>query len=238
MYRCFYSLSRARAEVGRYTIRLHCGLILVDERNLIPVPMRKAILHLKKSDPVLKAIIDRVGAYGIQYRDPCFETLVRSIVYQQLSGKVASVIFGRLAEAAKGQITPESMLKLTPARMRKCGLSKQKTAYIRDLAKKTSQGSVRFEALAGLADHEVIEHLVQVKGVGVWTAHMFLMFALQRTDVLPTGDLGIRTAMKKAYELEALPLPKQMEELAWTWRPYCSVASWYLWRSLEGPAEL
>jgi len=201
--------------------------------------MRKAILHLKKADPILGSVIDRVGAYRIEYRSPDFQTLVRSIVYQQLSGRVASVIFGRLAGMLPdGKITPEGILKLTPAKMRRAGLSKQKTAYIRDLARKTARGKVTFEALAELADHEVIEHLTQVKGIGVWTAHMFLIFALQRPDVLPTGDLGVRSAIRKAYGLEELPHPKQMEEMAAAWRPYCSVAAWYLWRSLEGPAAL
>ncbi|MBZ5610380.1 MAG: DNA-3-methyladenine glycosylase [Acidobacteriia bacterium] len=201
--------------------------------------MRKAILHLKKADPVLGTIIERVGAYRIEYRDPDFETLVRSIVYQQLSGKVAKVIFGRLAAMLPGgDITPEAILKLTPARMRRAGLSKQKTAYIRDLARKTARGKVIFESLPDLADHEVIEHLTQVKGIGVWTAHMFLIFALQRQDVLPTGDLGVRTAIRKVYGLDELPHPEQMEEIATRWRPYCSVASWYLWRSLDNQAEL
>ena len=201
--------------------------------------MRKAILHLKKADPVLSSVIERVGRYGIQYREPNFETLVRSIVYQQLSGRVASVIFGRLtALVPRGKLTPEAVLKLTPARMRKAGLSKQKTAYIRDLARKTARGTLQFEALSEMQDHDVIEHLTQVKGIGVWTAHMFLMFALQRPDVLPTGDLGIRMAIRKAYGLEELPLPKHIEEIAVRWRPYCSVATWYLWRSLEGPAEI
>jgi DNA-3-methyladenine glycosylase II len=201
--------------------------------------MRKAILHLKKADPVLASMISRVGAYRIQYRDPNFETLVRSIVYQQLSGKVAAVIFGRLADAVPGgKLTPAAILKLTPARMRKCGLSKQKTAYIRDLARKTARGVLDFEALGGLPDQAVIEHLIQVKGIGVWTAHMFLMFALERPNVLPTGDLGIRMAIRKAYALEDLPNPKQIEELASTWHPYCSVASWYLWRSLDGNADM
>ena len=201
--------------------------------------MRKAIIHLKKADPVLGSIIDRVGACRIEYRDPGFETLVRSIVYQQLSGKVASVIFNRLAALLPGgEITPEAILKLTPARMRRAGLSKQKTAYIRDLARKTARGKVIFKALPSLADHEVIEHLTQVKGIGVWTAHMFLIFALQRKDVLPTGDLGVRTAIRKAYGLDDLPHPTQMEEIAACWRPYCSVASWYLWRSLENQAAL
>ena len=201
--------------------------------------MRKAILHLKKADPVLGSVIDRVGAYRIQYREPSFETLVRSIVYQQLSGKVAKVIFGRLEAAIpEGRLTPEAILKLTPARMRKCGLSKQKTAYIRDLARKTARGHLRFEALPELPDEAVIEHLTQVKGIGVWTAHMFLLFALERPNVLPTGDLGVRAAIRKAYGLDALPHPKQIEELAAGWHPYCSVATWYLWRSLENSAEI
>jgi DNA-3-methyladenine glycosylase II len=201
--------------------------------------MRKAILHLKKADPVLGSLIERVGAYRIEYREPDFETLVRSIVYQQLSGKVARVILSRLiALMPGGKATPEAILKLTPAKMRKAGLSKQKTIYIRDLARKTMRGHVKFEGLADLPDHEVIDHLTQVKGIGVWTAHMFLIFALQRPDVLPTGDLGVRTAIRRAYALEELPLPAQMEELAVAWRPYCSVAIWYLWRSLEGPAQI
>jgi len=201
--------------------------------------MRKAILHLKKADPALGVIIERVGAYRIEYRDPGFQTLVRSIVYQQLSGKVAKVIFGRLeALMPGGKLTPEALLKVTPAKMRRAGLSKQKTAYIRDLARKTVKGKVQFEHLEGLADHEVIEHLTQVKGIGVWTAHMFLIFALRRPDVLPTGDLGVRSAIRKVYGLKELPHPKEVEELAASWRPYCSVASWYLWRSLDGQAAL
>jgi DNA-3-methyladenine glycosylase II len=195
--------------------------------------MRKAILHLKKADPVLRSLIDRVGAYRIEYRNPGFETLVRSIVYQQLSGKVASVIFGRLVEAAGGQLTPEAILKLTPARMRKAGLSKQKTAYIRDLARKTKRGVLDFALLPGLSDDEVVAMLTQVKGIGVWTAHMFLMFALERPDVLPTGDLGIRMAIQKEYGMDELPNAKEIEERAAGWHPYCTVASWYLWRSLD-----
>ncbi len=201
--------------------------------------MRKAIQHLKKADPVLGSVIERVGAYRIEYREPEFETLVRSSVYQQLSGKVAKVILNRLIGLTpEGKVTPEAILKLSPARMRKAGLSKQKTAYIRDLARKTARGHVKFESLAELPDHEVIEHLTQMKGIGVWTAHMFLIFALQRPDVLPTGDLGVRTAIRRVYGLDDLPHPQQMEELAAPWRPYCSVASWYLWRSLEGDAAL
>jgi len=200
--------------------------------------MKKAIHHLRKSDPVLAAIIDRVGDYRIEFREPGFETLVKSIVYQQLSGRVASVIFGRLAAATGGKITPESILKLRPARMRKVGLSGQKTEYIRDLARHTRDGRVRFEELPGLTDKEVIERLTAVKGIGVWTVHMFLMFALRRHDVLPTGDLGIRNAIRQAYGLEVMPLPADIEAMAARWRPFCTVASWYLWRSLEPNANL
>ena len=201
--------------------------------------MRKAIVHLKKSDPVMRAIIERVGAYKIQHREPSFETLVRSIVYQQLSGKVASVILARLiAMLPEAKVTPDAILKLTPARMRKAGLSKQKTAYIRDLARKTKKGHVKFERLSDLTDIEVIEHLTQVKGIGVWTAHMFLIFALRRLDILATSDLGVRVAIRKAYELEELPLPNQVEQLAVAWRPYSSVAVWYLWRSLDSTAQI
>jgi DNA-3-methyladenine glycosylase II len=200
--------------------------------------MKQAIHHLRTSDPVLSAIIERVGDYGIQFRPPEFETLVKSIVFQQLSGRVASVIFGRLSAAVKGVVTPETILKLRPSRMRSLGLSTQKTAYIRDLARHTLAGKVVFSELSALPDEEVILRLTQVKGIGVWTAHMFLIFALQRTDILPTGDLGVRNAIRKAYNLEALPTPDEMERMASRWRPYCSVASWYLWRSLEGDANL
>ncbi|MGO9232423.1 MAG: DNA-3-methyladenine glycosylase family protein [Bryobacteraceae bacterium] len=200
--------------------------------------MQKAILHLRKSDPVLAGIIDRVGDYRIEFRDPDFETLVKSIVYQQLSGRVAKVIFGRLGRAAGGKITPESILKLRPARMRAVGLSGQKTEYIRDLARHTRDGRIRFEELPDLADEEVMARLTAVKGIGVWTVHMFLIFALRRHDVLPTGDLGIRNAIRQAYGLEAPPSPGEVEAMAERWRPFCTVASWYLWRSLEPNANL
>jgi DNA-3-methyladenine glycosylase II len=200
--------------------------------------MKEAIQHLKQSDPVLSGIIDRVGDYGIEFRDPDFETLVKSIVYQQLSGRVASVIFARVVKAAGGKLTPESILKLRPGRMRALGLSGQKTAYIRDLARRTRDGKVDFEELLALPDEAVIERLTEVKGVGVWTAHMFLIFALRRTDVLPLGDLGIRAAIRKAYGFAELPEAGEMEALAARWRPYCTVASWYLWRSLEPNANL
>ena len=207
-------------------------------RALVSI-MRKAIRHLQAADPVIGGIIERVGAYRIRFREPGFETLVKSIVYQQLSGRVAQVIFDRLVAAVPGGLlTAEGVLALRPAKMRAIGLSRQKTAYIRDLARHTRDGVVDFAALAGLPDGEVIERLTQVRGVGVWTAHMFLIFALRRTNVLPSGDLGIRAAIRKAYGLEEMPKPAEVEAMGQRWHPYCTVASWYLWRSLEPNANL
>jgi len=200
--------------------------------------MKEAIHHLRRNDPVLAEIIRRVGDYRIEFREPGFETLVKSIVYQQLSGRVASIIFQRLVKAAGAGLTPASVLKLRPERMRRLGLSKQKTEYIRDLARHTRDRRVVFEELETLSDSEVIERLTEVKGIGVWTVHMFLMFALRRTDVLPVGDLGIRNAIKAAYGLKQSPTPAEVEAMGARWRPYCTVASWYLWRSLEPNANL
>jgi DNA-3-methyladenine glycosylase II len=195
--------------------------------------MRKAILHLKKADPVLCAIIERVGPYRMEYGEPTFHSLAESILYQQLNGKAAVVIFGRFTNAAGDPVTPEGILKLSDAQMRAIGLSKQKTAYLRDLAQKTKDGLLNFERLADMSNEEVIEHLTQVKGIGVWTAHMFLMFTLKRPDILPTGDYGIQAAMKKHYRKRKWPKPKDMEKIAKSWVPYRSVACWYLWRSLD-----
>ena len=188
----------------------------------------------------MKSIIEAVGPYKISYREPQFETLVRSIVYQQLSGKAAGTIYGRLeAAAARGGIVrPAAILKLGEEGLRPLGLSSQKARYVTDLAEKTLARKVQFAGLAEMEDDAVIEHLTQVKGVGVWTVHMFLMFALRRNDVLPIGDLGIRNALVKAYGLDAAPPAAQMEQLAAPWRPYRTIACWYLWRSLDGVAEL
>lgn len=200
--------------------------------------MQKAIRHLKAADPVLATIIAQVGPCRIRYREPVFETLVRSIVYQQLSGKVAAVIFDRLAAAGGGPLTPASILKLRPERMRSLGLSAQKTAYIRDLAQRTRSGEIDFAALPALEDAAIIERLTRVKGVGVWTVQMFLIFALRRPDVLPVADLGIRKAVGRAWMLPELPAPKEVEERGAPWRPYASIASWYLWRSLDTQAGI
>jgi len=195
--------------------------------------MRKAVAHLKKSDPILRAIIERVGSCRMEFSPPEFHSLAEAIVYQQLNGKAALTIFNRFAALAGEPLTPQGILKLTEAQMRSAGLSKQKSSYLKDMAERAARGDLDFSRLPALIDDEVIQHLTQVKGVGVWTAHMFLMFSLRRPDVLPTGDFGIRMAMKKHYKKRKLPTPVQMEKIAKLWAPYRSVACWYLWRSLD-----
>lgn len=195
--------------------------------------MRAAVNHLKKSDPVLRAIIARVGPYRIEYGPPEFHSLAESIVYQQLNGKAAVTIFNRFAALAGDPVTPQGILKLTAPQMRSVGLSKQKSSYLHDMAERAARGELDFSKLHELSDEEVIRHLTQVKGVGEWTAQMFLMFTLRRPNVLPTGDFGVQTAIKRHYKKRKLPKPEQMEKMARPWEPYRSVACWYLWRSLD-----
>jgi len=195
----------------------------------------------------MRAIIERIGPCRMQFSPPEFHSLAEAIVYQQLNGKAAETIFKRFAALAGEPLTPEGILKLSDEQMRGGGLSKQKSAYLKDLAAKTSSGLLEFARLPELPDAEVVEHLTQVKGIGVWTAQMFLMFTLKRENVLPTGDFGVRMAMYKHY-IEArsakatkksrkrkikLPSPEQMEKIAKRWEPYRSVACWYLWQSLD-----
>lgn len=195
--------------------------------------MRKAVLHLKKCDPVLRAIIERVGPFRMEYGVPEFASLAEAIIYQQLNGKAAVTIFNRFAALAGQPLTPEGILQLSDEQLRGVGLSKQKSAYLKDLAAKTAAGLLDFSKLPKLSDEEVIDHLTQVKGIGIWTAHMFLIFALRRPNVLPTGDYGVQMAVKKYYKKRKLPKPKDMEKIARAWEPYRSVACWYMWRSLD-----
>lgn len=195
--------------------------------------MRKAIHHLKKSDPVLAAIIERVGPCRMEFGPPEFHSLAEAIVYQQLNGKAAVTIFKRFAALAGEPVTPEGILKLTDAQLRSVGLSKQKSSYLKDMAGRASRGELDFTRLPAMSDDDVIQHLTQVKGVGVWTAHMFLMFTLRRPNVLPTGDYGIQMAIRKHYKKRKMPKPEVMAKIAKSWEPYRSVACWYLWRSLD-----
>ena len=194
-----------------------------------------ACRHLSGADPQLGELIDRVGEFGLRPRitHSLFTSLLRSIVYQQLSGKAAETIFKRFGSLAGDPLTPEGILKLSDEQLRGVGLSKQKSAYLKDLAQKTAAGVLDFSKLPELPDEEVIEHLTQVKGIGVWTAHMFLIFSLRRLNVLPTGDYGVQMALKRHYRKRKLPKPKDMEKIARAWEPYRSVACWYMWRSLD-----
>jgi DNA-3-methyladenine glycosylase II len=195
--------------------------------------MRKAINHLKKSDRILRAIVEHIGPCRMEFGEPVFHSLAEAIVYQQLNGKAAVTIFKRFAALAGAPVTAEGIAKLTAEEMRSVGLSKQKSSYLRDMAERAIRGELDFARLPEMTDEQVIEHLTQVKGVGVWTAHMFLMFTLKRQDILPTGDFGIRMAIKKHYHKRKLPTPVQMEKIARPWEPYRSIACWYLWRSLD-----
>ncbi len=200
--------------------------------------------HLRGSDPVLHALIDGVEADGgIGARggrrgvkpDDHYGALVRSIVGQQLSAKVAAVMNQRMFDRFGGRPpTPEEVLAEDPEEFRAAiGLSKMKVAFLRSLAEHVIDGSLELDRMNRLSDEDVIAELIEVKGIGEWTAHMFLIFHLQRPDVLAVGDLGIRAAMRNAYELSDLPGPQDMERIAESWRPYRSVACRYLWRSLD-----
>ena len=195
--------------------------------------MHKAIQHLQKSDAVMRAIIKRVGPCRMQYGPAEFSSLAESIVYQQLNGRAAATIFERVLALTGTPLTPAGVLKVSEEKLRGAGLSKQKLSYLKDLAAKADSGEVDFARLPDMADQEVIEHLTQIKGIGVWTAQMFLMFTLKRPDVLPTGDYGIRNAMRIHYKKRKMPKPKEMERIAKAWAPHRTLACWYLWKSLD-----
>jgi DNA-3-methyladenine glycosylase II len=190
-----------------------------------------------RRDPVLAAIIKRHGACGlgaVRDRFDHFSMLVRAIVFQQLSTKAATTIHNRLMEALPGGTpTPEGVAALTEDQLRTAGISRQKAAYLRDLAEKVASGAVPLQDVDALTDEDVITALTQIKGIGRWTAEMFLIFRLQRPDVLPVGDLGIVNAIQRAYRMRKKPTPDRMRKLGEAWRPYRSVATWYLWRSLD-----
>ncbi len=195
------------------------------------------LAHLRAADPVLRAVIDEVGKLG----DPSagrpadhYGALVRSIVGQQLSTTAARAIFARLTERFGGRTpTPEEVLADDPEELRAAaGLSRAKVSFLRSLAEHVIDGSLELDRLDQLTDEDVIAELTAVRGLGIWSAHMFLMFRLHRPDVLPVGDLGIRRAFQLHYGLPALPAPAEMEEIAGPWQPHRTLACMYLWRSL------
>jgi DNA-3-methyladenine glycosylase II len=194
-----------------------------------------AVAHLKRVDPILGAVIDRVGPYSISRRPERFHALVRAIIFQQLAGRAAQTIFDRFVELVGGGRfpTPERLLAASDEVMRSAGLSRGKMSYIRDLATHVNNRTLNFHRHARMTDDEIIADLTRVRGIGRWTAEMFLMFNLHRPDVLPVDDLGVRNAVGRLYSMSQPPPAKELREFGERWRPYRSVASWYLWQSMN-----
>ncbi len=197
--------------------------------QVINVP--QALRHLRR-DAHLASLIAQHGPPTFRPARSAFRALTESIVYQQLSGKAAAAIFEHFLDIFPGRRfpTPEQLMGVPVPRLRAAGLSSQKAAYLLDLAARFHDGTIAPRRFRKMTDEEISDHLIQVKGIGQWTADMFLMFALNRPDVLPVGDLGIRNGFKKLYNLSEPPTAEQMEVLAEAWRPHRTVASWYLWR--------
>ncbi len=196
----------------------------------------EALAHLRSADAKLAAVIDRVGAYDAPRRADPYAALVRAILFQQLAGAAANAIQKRLF-ALHGRDdqppTPKELLQTTDEQFRSAGLSRQKTGYLRDLAAHVADGRLQLDELPALSDAEVTQRITAVKGLGEWSAHMFLMFHLGRPDVLPIGDLGVRNGMRTTYGLPEAPTPKQAIEIGAPWAPFRSVGSWYMWRAGE-----
>lgn len=205
--------------------------------QLSPALLRRAAAHLRGADPVMAALVRRVGPCRLRLHrgGTAYWYLARAILRQQISGHAADAIERRLRGHFKGPLRPGHVLRATDGELRALGLSRQKASYLRDLAAKASDG-LPLGRLARMQDERLVETLTAVKGIGRWTVEMLLMFRLGRTDVLPTGDYGIRKAMQAAYRMRALPKPERMRKVAEPWRPYRTVASWYLWRSLDSRA--
>jgi DNA-3-methyladenine glycosylase II len=200
-----------------------------------PADYARARRLLLRRDPVLAALIREYGPCQLAaaQRADHFSALVRAIVFQQLSTKAASTIYSRMmALLPDGELTPAGLTAITDEQLRSAGISRQKSGYLRDLCGKVSGGVVPLDDLERMDDEQVIATLTAIKGIGRWSAEMFLMFRLHRPDVLPVGDLGILNAVKKVYRLRKKPTPDRIRRLGEAWRPYRSVASWYLWRSL------
>lgn len=202
---------------------------------MTPEEFAKARRVLMRRDAILAPVIKKHrqrSPLDTPVMDP-FPALVRTITAQQISTKAAATIHGRLVALMPGGVTPEALLALTDEQLRQAGLSRQKTTYLRDLASKVASGELPVHSLHELSDEQVIDAIVKVKGLGRWSAEMFLMFRLHRPDVLPVDDLGIVNAIMRLYRLRKKPKADRIKKIGEAWRPYRTVACWYLWRSLE-----
>ena len=193
------------------------------------------VRYLSKVDPQLGILIRTIGKYSIKIRANAFQSLVESIIYQQLAGRVANVIYGRFIKYYNNVMpTPMEIISTSDIELKsKVGLSSKKIQYLKDLSTRVVEQKLDLDLLSTISDEEVINQLIQVKGIGRWTAEMFLIFCLGRPDVLPVTDLGIRKAMQKLYSIPELPKPEEMLAIAQSWRPYRTIATWYLWKSLS-----
>jgi DNA-3-methyladenine glycosylase II len=194
--------------------------------------IQRGLRHLRKNDPIMRSVIRKAGPFTLSLRHDRFHALVQSIVSQQISGKAARSIWEKLRTIA-APLSAERIRQLSMDELRTAGLSRQKASYILDLANHVCEGRLELNRLGRLSDDAVIESLIAVKGIGVWTAQMFLIFSLGRLDVFPHADLGVRTAIQRLYDLEELPNRETCHRIAEAWRPYASIASWYCWRSLD-----
>ena len=201
-----------------------------------PGVWRKGIRHLKKNDPILARIIGKARPVKFELDDDHYEAIVGSIIFQQLAGSAARAILNRFKDLYGGSLpSPREYLSTDESRLRSSGLSPQKISYIKDLAERIESGRLDLKRLEELSDDEAMRELDDVRGIGRWTAEMFLLFKLGRTDVLPVDDLGLRKAAKQAYRLRKLPTRERFEQLAEKWHPYSSISTLYLWRSMEKP---
>jgi DNA-3-methyladenine glycosylase II len=200
-------------------------------------PWAEGVDHLRRLDPKWRAIIERVGPCRLELRPDRFGTLVRAIIGQQISSKAAASIDKKVRELAGEPHTPSPLLHAGEQALRNCGLSGVKARYVLNLAQAVQDGSVPLNEVHTWEDDAIIKALTSVKGIGPWTAEMFLIFALGRPDVLSAGDLGIRAGLKDFHGLDELPGPKQCRELTEPWRPFRTVAMWYLWRQFDDPKE-
>ncbi|HVO22089.1 MAG TPA: DNA-3-methyladenine glycosylase 2 family protein [Candidatus Margulisiibacteriota bacterium] len=202
--------------------------------RLSPQVIAIGVSHLRQTDRRLAAIIERVGACTLRPRGQIYESLFRSVLYQQLAGNAAAAIERRVKACFGGETPPPlEFLAASTDALRAAGLSRQKLAYLRDLAAHFADGRLNARRLARLGDGDLIGAVTAVHGVGEWTAHMLLIFSLGRPDVLPVGDYGVRKGVQRLYRLRDLPQREQMERIAAPWRPYRSIAAWYLWRSVD-----
>jgi len=199
-----------------------------------------ALAHLRRADPVLAGVIDEIGPFDWRQRSDPYLALVRTILFQQLAGPAANAIMRRFfAFYGDGEAppAPARLLETTDEQFRSTGVSRQKAGYLRDLALHVAEGRLDFAALPSLSDDEVAQRIMAVRGLGEWSAHMFLMFHLGRPDVLPVADLGMRQGMRIAYALPETPTPAKAREIGAPWAPYRSVGSWYMWRVTEPVAQ-